>query len=67
MKGRQKGSLTVEAVFVMAAILFVLTWIMKGAITMYQETAELAAVEWVDMSSTSERFRMMWLMQKMLD
>lgn len=37
-----KGSMTVEAVFVISLLLLVIMWILKESITMYQQTVETA-------------------------
>ena len=52
-----KGSMTVEAVFVMSVLLLVFLWVMKMAIGLYQQTVETAMVEWLDAQEAVALFR----------
>lgn len=52
-----KGSMTVEAVFVMSLVLLVILWILKTAIEMYQLSVGIAALEWLEPQETADTFR----------
>lgn len=52
-----KGSMTVEAVFVISLLLLIILWIMKETIFLYQETIEITAREWINLQSMADTFR----------
>lgn len=52
-----KGSLTVEAVFVMAILLLILMWMMNQAIEMYGQTVTLVRQDWIEVENAAQRFR----------
>lgn len=52
-----KGSMTVEAVFVMSAVLLIILWVMKTAIGMYEQTVEAAGVQWLVIEKAADTFR----------
>lgn len=52
-----KGSMTVEAVFVMSIILMIIFWIMKSAIGLYQQTVEITMIDWVNIENAADIFR----------
>ncbi len=52
-----KGSMTVEAVFVVSLILMVILWIMTTAIDMYQQTKQTAEIRWVNIGESASTFR----------
>lgn len=63
---RLRGSLTVEAVFVMSLILLIILWIMKAAITMYQETIDTAVQNRVNVENAADTFRKLFLVKELL-
>lgn len=66
MTGRlEKGSITIEAVFVIAIILLIFMWIMSEAIVMYQQASAIKR-EWVDLRGIAERFRMLEMGKELL-
>lgn len=61
-----KGSMTVEAVFVMSIILMIIFWIMKSAIGLYQQTVEIAATDWVAIEGAADTFRKIFFARELL-
>ncbi|MCI8281542.1 MAG: hypothetical protein HFI76_07590 [Lachnospiraceae bacterium] len=61
----EEGSMTIEAVLVMAIILLTFMWIMSEAITMYQQAAAIES-EWLDLTEIAERFRLMEMGKELL-
>lgn len=55
-----QGSMTVEAVFVMTALLVILMWILQKTIAMYQQTVETSAIQWIEIEGAADRFRMIF-------
>ncbi len=65
MRRMKDGSMTVEAVFVMAVLLLTFMWIMSEAIALYQQSADIKR-EWVDLKELAERFRVIEMGKKLL-
>ncbi len=61
-----KGSMTVEAVFVISMILMIIFWIMKSAINLYQQTLETAALDWIRIESAADTFRKIFFARELL-
>lgn len=61
-----KGSMTVEAVFVMSLVLLVIMWILKTAIEMYQLSVGMATLEWLDAQEAVNTFRKLSLLRENL-
>ncbi len=61
-----KGSMTVEAVFVMSIILLVILWIMRTAILMYQQTVEGAMLEGLAIETAADTFRRIFFVKERL-
>lgn len=59
-----QGSMTVEAVFVMGLILLVMLWMMKAAIGLYLQTAELAQESQPLWEDTAGIFRRLFFIGK---
>lgn len=61
-----KGSMTVEAVFVMSIILMIIFWIMKSAIGLYQQTVETAMIDWINIENAADTFRKIFFARELL-
>lgn len=61
-----KGSMTVEAVFVITLILLIIVWIMQETISLYQETMELAEKGWLEIEKVSTIFRGIFMGKEVL-
>lgn len=61
-----KGSMTVEAVFVMSIILMIIFWIMKSAIGLYQQTVEITMIDWVSIENAADIFRGIFFARELL-
>lgn len=61
-----KGSMTVEAVFVMSMILMIILWIMKSAIGLYQRTVEITTIDWVNIEIAADTFRKIFFARELL-
>ena len=61
-----RGSMTVEAVFVMAILLLIFLWIMHQAIEMYEQTSALVKPDWIEVEGAAQRFRMIFLGKELI-
>ena len=61
-----KGSMTVEAVFVISIILMVIFQIMKLAMDLYQQTLETAMLEWIHIEGAADTFRKIFFVRELL-
>lgn len=52
-----KGSITVEAVFVISFVLLIILWMMKETIFLYEETVTIARKDWMDLENMADTFR----------
>ncbi len=66
MKRRiEQASMTVEAVMILTILLLILIGILGQAITLYQQTKESVALDWVEPGVT-DRFRVIELGKELL-
>lgn len=56
-----RGSMTVEAVFVMTLVLVILMWILQKTIVLHQQAVETAGLQWIEIREAADRFRMIFL------
>lgn len=61
-----KGSMTVEAVFVMSLLLLVIMWILKESITMYQQTVETAMRNGMSAQEAVSLFRKIFFVKEVI-
>lgn len=61
-----KGSMTVEAVFVVSLLLLVILWVMKETILLYQQVVETAASCCLDAGNAASAFRKIFWVKEML-
>ncbi len=61
-----RGSMTVEAVFVMTMLLIILMWMLQRTIAMHQQTVKTAEMQWIEISEAADRFRMIFWGQEWL-
>ena len=62
----KKGSITVEAVFVIIIILLVILWILKTAIGLYQETLDTALIDRMNIEGLADTFRKLSFVKELL-
>lgn len=61
-----QASFTVEAVFVVSLILFVIMRIMTSAIDMYQQVESVSQFEWAKIQESAEDFRQFVFAQQLM-
>lgn len=52
-----RGSMTIEAVFVITLLLVIIMWIMSAAISLHGQAIETSRIEWIRAEETAEAFR----------
>ena len=51
-----RGSMTIEAVFVITLLLVIIMWIMSAAISLHGQAIETSRIEWIRAEETAEAF-----------
>ncbi len=64
---RLAAGMSVEAALVVSVILMVMLWIMSAAITLYQETAQTATIDWVSIEGLATGFRSRNLVETLIE
>ena len=59
-----KGSITVEAVFVISLLLLIILWIMQETIFLYEETVNIANKDRIYLENMADIFRRFFFMKE---